>query len=53
MDKIKQLATPKASVSMSPSKIATAKSMFAKGRSRAEIADHLGVSVSTLAKIDL
>lgn len=53
MDKIKQLATPKSFPSMSPSKIATAKSMMAKGKSRADIADHLGVSVSTLAKIDL
>ena len=53
MDKIKQLATPKTFISMPPSKIAIAKSMMSKGRTRAEIADHLGVSVSTLAKIDL
>ena len=53
MDKVKQLAMPRTSIAMTPSKIAIAKSMFDKGRSRAEIADHLGVSVSTLSKIDL
>jgi hypothetical protein len=53
MDKIKQLATPKTSVSISASKIAIAKSMVAKGRTRAEIADRLGVSIGALAKLDL
>lgn len=52
MDKIKQLATPRESTTLPASKIAIAKSMFNKGRSRAEIADRLGVSVNTLSNID-
>ena len=49
LDRIKQLATPRTSVMMSPSKTSRAKTMLAAGYTQAEIADALGVSTSTLA----
>jgi DNA-binding CsgD family transcriptional regulator len=48
LDKIKQRATPKARLLMTATKQARAATMLAAGYSRAEVADHLGVSVSTL-----
>lgn len=48
LDVIKQRATPKSRLLMSPTKVSRARSMLASGYSRAEVADHLGVSVSTL-----
>ncbi len=49
LDRIKQLATPRTTVMMSPSKTSRAKTMLAAGYTQAEIADALGVSTSTLA----
>lgn len=48
LDQIKQLATPKTRTTMTASKVARAKAMIANGYSQAEVADALGVSVSTL-----
>ena len=50
MDKLKQRATPRTSVGMTTSKISRAKSMLSIGYTQAEVADALGVSVSTLMK---
>ena len=50
MDKLKKRATPKTTISMTPSKISRAKSMFNAGYTQAEIAEALDVSVSTLMK---
>lgn len=48
IDKVKQLATPKAERKMSPVKTKRAQLMAASGYTQAEIAEALGVSVSTL-----
>lgn len=50
LDKLKQLATPRTSIGMSPAKIAQAKSMMSRGYTTAEIADQLGVSTSAVQK---
>jgi hypothetical protein len=50
LDKIKELATPRTHVLMSPNNVSRARSMLDNGIDRAEIADALGVSVSTLQK---
>lgn len=47
---VKQYATPKTAVTMTPVKIARAKSMLAAGCTLAEVADILGVSTSTVSK---
>lgn len=49
-DLIKQLATPRSSSSLSSAKIARAKAMVTSGYTQAEIADAIGVPVSTLSK---
>lgn len=48
LDVVKQLATPKTKLLMTPTKTARAKAMLDSGYTRAEVADALGVSVSTL-----
>ena len=48
--RIRELATPRSSVGMSPGKVAKAQSMLANGYTQAEVADSMGVSVSTLLK---
>jgi DNA-binding transcriptional regulator YiaG len=48
LDKVKQMATPRSAVSMTPVKIGRARAMLAAGYTQAEVADALGVSVSTL-----
>ena len=50
LDSLKQLAMPRENSLMSPGKIAKAKAMQANGYQSNEIADALGVSVSTLYK---
>ena len=50
MDHIKQLSMPRTSPVMSQAKIARARNMFKQGRSNAEVAEALDVSVSTLQK---
>jgi DNA-binding CsgD family transcriptional regulator len=50
LNKVKQLATPRTSVSMSPAKVARAKTMLTSGYTQAEVAEALGVSTSTLSK---
>ena len=47
-DRVKQLATPKTKKVMSPAKIARAKTMLSKDYTYAEVAEALGISVSTL-----
>lgn len=50
LDRIKKLATPKAEIKLTPTKLARAKALKAQDYSWAEIADALGVSVSTIQK---
>ena len=50
-DVVKQLATPRQPSSLSAAKLSKAKAMLAAGRTRSEIADALGISVSTLSRI--
>lgn len=50
LDRVKQLATPRTQVLMTPSKVARAKSMLKNGLTQAEVAQALGVSTSTLSK---
>ncbi len=50
MDKVKELALPRPTVSLSNAKLAKAESMKRLGRTQAQIAEALGVSVSTLNK---
>lgn len=48
LDRVKELATPRTRKSMTPTKIARAKSMMSRGYTQAQIADQLGVSIGTL-----
>lgn len=48
LDVVKELATPKEALLMSPTKVSRAKSMEASGYTQAEIATALGVSLTTL-----
>jgi hypothetical protein len=48
LDKVKELATPREALKMSDAKTSRARTMLSSGYTRAEIADALGVSVSTL-----
>lgn len=50
LDRVRELATPKQKVAMTAAKIARAKAMINAGCTQAEVADILGVSVSTLSK---
>lgn len=50
LDKLKQRATPRTSIGMTPTKITIAKNMLDIGYTQAEVADKLGVSVSTLRR---
>jgi predicted transcriptional regulator len=47
-DQVRKLATPRAATVMTPSKLAIAKARIAAGYTQAEVADSLGVPVSTL-----
>lgn len=51
IDAIRQLATPRLSTKMTPTKEARAKAMVAQGYNQAEIASALGVSTSTISEI--
>ncbi len=48
--RVKELATPKSQPAMTPAKLSRAKSMLNSGCTRAEVAERLGISVSTLSK---
>lgn len=48
LDEIKKLATPRTTIKMTPSKISSARQMLSNGYTQAEVAEQLGVSVSTL-----
>jgi hypothetical protein len=48
LDRIKELATPRTAKVMTPTKLARATAMLNSGYTQAEIADQLGVPVSTL-----
>lgn len=48
LDKVKTLATPRLATVMVPSKLSQAKRMLDSGHTQAEVADALGVPVSTL-----
>ena len=50
MDRVRELAMPKDSRGLNNAKLARAKSLFARGYTQAEVADMVGVSVSTLKK---
>lgn len=47
-ERVRQLATPRAATVMTPSKLAIAKARLASGYTQAEVAQSLGVPVSTL-----
>lgn len=49
-DRVRELATPKREGKISSSQLSRAKSMLARGYTQAEVADSLGVSVSTLMR---
>lgn len=49
LDIVKELATPRSVPTMTSGKIARARAMLAQGRTQAEVAAALGVSVSTIA----
>jgi hypothetical protein len=51
LDKVKALATPKPTNTLSPAKAARAKSMKKSGYTSAEIAKQIGVSVTTINKV--
>lgn len=48
LDKVKELATPRVTVVMTPAKKTRAQAMLNSGYTQAEVADALGVSLSTL-----
>lgn len=48
LDRVKALATPKTKILMTPAKSSRAKQMLAAGYTQAEVAEALGVSLSTL-----
>lgn len=48
LDQIKELATPRSSLKMTPAKISRARTMAARGYTQAEIAAQLGVGLTTL-----
>jgi DNA-binding CsgD family transcriptional regulator len=48
LDRVKQLATPKSTVLVTPSKLARAEAMLSSGYTQAEVADALGVGLTTL-----
>lgn len=50
LDRVKQLATPRSTTGMSSTKLARARAMASNGYTQAEIAEQLGVSVSTINK---
>lgn len=50
LDKVKELATPRAKAKLPAAKLARAKSLHAKGYTWAEVAEALGVSVTTVQK---
>jgi hypothetical protein len=50
LDKLKELATPRTKLTMTSAKLTRAKSMMNAGYTQAEIADQLGVSLSTLKR---
>ena len=50
LDRVKQLATPRKSTTMSPARVNRAKNMLKQGYTQAEVADHLGVSTAVINK---
>lgn len=51
LDRVKELATPREKIVMTDAKTSRAKTMIALGYTQAEIADQLGVSLSTLKTV--
>lgn len=51
LDRVKELATPRDKIAMTDAKTNRAKAMIALGYTQAEIADQLGVSLSTLKTV--
>ena len=50
IDKVKQYAMPRTTTGIPPAKLARAKQMIANGHTQADVADALGISLSTLSK---
>lgn len=50
MDRIKELATPKKETALGAGRLARAKALLDAGYTQAEVADDLGISVSTLSR---
>jgi hypothetical protein len=51
LDRVKELATPRDAIKMTDAKVSRAKAMVELGYTQAEIADQLGVSLSTLKAV--
>jgi DNA-binding CsgD family transcriptional regulator len=51
LDRVKQLATPRTSSTMTATKQAKAKLMLSSGYTQSEVADALGISTATIAKL--
>lgn len=51
LDRVKELATPRTATTMTAAKASRAKSMLASGYTQAEVAEALGVSLSTLKTV--
>jgi hypothetical protein len=51
LDKIKQLATPRSTTEMTATKIAKANTMLSSGYTQSEVAQSLGISVTTLNNV--
>ncbi len=51
LDQVKQLATPRTTPSLTTAKANRAKAMLNNGRTQAEVADALGVSISTVKEL--
>jgi DNA-binding CsgD family transcriptional regulator len=49
LDRVKQLATPRTALSMTPAKMSRARQMLSTGYTQAEVADAIGVSTSVLS----
>lgn len=52
LDRLKELATPRTQKTITPAKEARIKALLSAGRTQAEVAEALGVSVSTVNKVN-
>ena len=50
LDRVKELATPRTTTALPPAKLARAKSLLSSGYTQSEVANALGISITTLNK---